>query len=340
MDVGVDVLQAGAGEPRRGLDAAHGQRLPCERLLDVGQARRVRARAGQADSRRLNRRRSSRPAPPPRRRWRSATRADGAWRRRPHFTGVNWTPTMISSAARSTVNRPRKKSLRLHRARALRALDVDVGVEREHHRRVVGGGIGVGQAAAERAAIADLRIADLRRGLGDHRDRPAAATRMRPRRGGPCRRRSRSRPSFSRMPDRPGMRAMSISVSGSLSRSFMSGTRLWPPAMSLPSPLAARSFASASSSDVARLYSNVVEITSRASLDDAPQFFGPEHHVDVLDAELAERVDRRGDDARRRAERAGFAHAFGAERIDRRRRHRGVELEAREIDRARNARSP
>ncbi len=40
----------------------------------------------------------------------------------------------------------------------------------------------------------------------------------------------------------------------------MSGTRLWPPAMNLPSPLVAASFASASSSDVARLYSNGVEI--------------------------------------------------------------------------------
>ena len=77
-----------------------------------------------------------------------------------------------------------------------------------------------------------------------------------------------------------------------------------------------------------------------ASLDDAPQFFGPEHHVDVLDAELAERVDRRGDDARRRAERAGFADAFRAQRVHGRRRHRSRELEAREIDGARDARSP
>ncbi len=69
-------------------------------------------------------------------------------------------------------------------------------------------------------------------------------------------------PSFSRIPDSSGMRAISISVLGSLSRSFMSGTRLWPPAMNLPSPLVSRSFASASSSDVARLYSNGVDITA------------------------------------------------------------------------------
>src|SRR5437773_5001382 len=69
-------------------------------------------------------------------------------------------------------------------------------------------------------------------------------------------------PSFSRMPERPGMRAMSINALGSLSRSFISGTRLWPPAMNFPAPLLARSFASASSSDVARLYSKGEEITT------------------------------------------------------------------------------
>ena len=55
---------------------------------------------------------------------------------------------------------------------------------------------------------------------------------------------------------------MSISIFGSLSRSFINGTRLCPPAMSFPSPLAAPSLASASSSDVARVYSNGIEITT------------------------------------------------------------------------------
>ena len=54
---------------------------------------------------------------------------------------------------------------------------------------------------------------------------------------------------------------MSISACGSLRRSFISGTRLWPPAMSLPPSPAAVSFASASSSEVARAYSNGVGIT-------------------------------------------------------------------------------
>ena len=48
-----------------------------------------------------------------------------------------------------------------------------------------------------------------------------------------------------------------------------------------------------------------------------------------------ERVDRRVHDARGRAEGAGFADALGAERIDRRRRDRGVQLEAREVGGAR-----
>ena len=55
--------------------------------------------------------------------------------------------------------------------------------------------------------------------------------------------------------------AETISVFGSLKRSFINGTRLCPPAMNFPSPLVARSFAIASSSDAALLYSNAVEIT-------------------------------------------------------------------------------
>ena len=48
------------------------------------------------------------------------------------------------------------------------------------------------------------------------------------------------------------MRAMSMRSFGSASRNFISGTRLWPPAMSLPLPLADASLATASSSEVAR----------------------------------------------------------------------------------------
>ena len=71
------------------------------------------------------------------------------------------------------------------------------------------------------------------------------------------------------------------------------------------------------------------------AVNDAPQLLGPQHHVDVLHAELAQRVNRRRDDAGRRAERAGFADTFRAERVDRCRCDRAVQLEAREVDRAR-----
>src|SRR5881396_3433383 len=70
-------------------------------------------------------------------------------------------------------------------------------------------------------------------------------------------------------------------------------------------------------------------------MNDTPQLFWPKHHVDVLHAELTERIDHGRDNARRRAERAGFAHAFRAQRVQGRRRHGGGELEAREIDGAR-----
>ena len=46
---------------------------------------------------------------------------------------------------------------------------MDLGVNRQHDGGVIGGWIRVGQAATQRAAIADLRIADLTGGLGDNR---------------------------------------------------------------------------------------------------------------------------------------------------------------------------
>jgi hypothetical protein len=46
---------------------------------------------------------------------------------------------------------------------------VDLGVDRQHHRRVVGRRIGVGDAAAKRAAIAHLLIADVGGRIGKNR---------------------------------------------------------------------------------------------------------------------------------------------------------------------------
>ena len=107
------------------------------------------------------------------------------------------------------------------------------------------------EAAAERAAVAHLRIADRRGGLGDDR----ALLLQQRRRGDVVVHGAGADLDLAvRLADagQSGMRAMSISTFGSLRRSFISGTRLWPPAMNLPSPSAACSFASASSSEVAR----------------------------------------------------------------------------------------
>ena len=206
---------------------------------------------------------------------------------------------MISSGARSTVKRSWKKSLRLDRAPALRPLDVDLRVDRQHRGGVVGRRIGVREAAAERAAIAHLRIADLAGGLGDHR----ALLAQQRRRGDVvmrrCRRRSRScRPSRGCRRG-PGSARCRSARFGSLSRSFISGTRLWPPAMQLAVAVGRLQLRQRI---VERRGALVVECGRESlrwpPLNDAPQLFGPQHHVDVLHAELAQRVDRRGDDAR------------------------------------------
>ena len=247
---------------------------------------------------------------------------------------------MISSAARSTVNRPRKKSCAFTTREPLRALDVDVGVERQHRRRVVGGRDRRGPGC--RRACRDC-------GPADRRSMP----RPRPASGHACCSNADVATSwwtvpapisivspFLRMPDRPGMRAMSISVFGlaqpklhQRDQTVTAGDEL---ALAIASREASRARRPATWPGCTRMPSK----SRPASLDDAPQLFGPKHHVDVFHAELAERIDRRGDDARRRAERAGFAHAFRAQRVHGRRRHGGGELEAREIDGARDARSP
>ena len=59
------------------------------------------------------------------------------------------------------------------------------------------------------------------------------------------------RPPASLMPESPGILEISTSVPGSLRRSFINGTRLCPPAITLP-PFDAASFAIASSTEDAR----------------------------------------------------------------------------------------
>jgi hypothetical protein len=69
-------------------------------------------------------------------------------------------------------------------ARAGRPGDLNLRVQREHHGRPVGRRIGVRQAAADRALVSDLNVADLRRRFGEQRalrgeDRRRAQLRMR-----------------------------------------------------------------------------------------------------------------------------------------------------------------
>ena len=158
---------------------------------------------------------------------------------------------MISSAARSTVKSPWKKSRGLHRAPAVRPLHVDLGVERQHHRGVVGRWIGVGEAAAERAAVAHLRIADLGGRLGDDTGRPAAAARTWRRRYAWCAAPISIFPSFSVMPDET-RDPRDVDQTSARSAAASSAARGCGRRQSAFPPLAACSFASASSIDVAR----------------------------------------------------------------------------------------
>ena len=190
-------------------------------------------------------------------------------------------------------------------------------------------------AAADRAAIPDLRIADLRRRLRDHRalvaqqlrrrdlgvrrrgaDLDAAAGFLDPRQAGNPRR------------CRPAARARSGAAS-----SAARGCARRRSACRRSTRRASRSHRRSRSRVRSRKQpeSCAASLTADDAIDDPPQLLGPQHHVDVFHAERAQRVDRRRHDARRRSERAGFADALRAERIARRRRHGRRQLEAREI---------
>ena len=174
----------------------------------------VRARAGHrdADVGAALARRTRRPA-------RSARPGCGTSRRPPSSAIGNCTLVMISSGSSAVSNRPLKKSS----AAILRLLVMMVAPSAEHGGRIVGGGIVVGDRAADRAAVAHRRIADHAGELGERRDRLLHHRRIRDlgmarhradrRASGPC----------SSMPDRPSTLA-EVDEVGRLTRAAASSS--------------------------------------------------------------------------------------------------------------------
>ena len=114
---------------------------------------------------------------------------------------------------------------------AARARDDELGVERQRRRTEVTGGVGVRQRAAEGAAVPDLRVRDLRDGLGQQQrvllDQAVVDARRRAVVIAPI---TMASPS-SRMPRSESMPPRSMTTSGALSRIRRTGSRLCPPAM-------------------------------------------------------------------------------------------------------------
>src|SRR5262249_6609331 len=74
-------------------------------------------------------------------------------------------------------------------------------------------------------------------------------------------------------------------------------------------------------------------LASLRALDRAPHGLGRVGHVEMADAERAQRVDDGVRDRRGAGDRAGLTHPLYADRVDRRRRDRLVELDLREVRR-------
>ena len=123
-----------------------------------------------------------------RRRWPSrwpGGRTSGSPRARP---GVRGTRTAVSSSSGSRRSRRTRRRSRPPATlrRPARALQLHRAAERDQRHRQVGRWVGVRERAADRAAVADLRVADLRGGRGraaarrpgPGRRRPASACRV------------------------------------------------------------------------------------------------------------------------------------------------------------------
>ena len=161
--------------------------------------------------------------------------------------------------------------------------------------------VGVGDGAADGAAVAHLDVADVGSGVPEHavvdgrRVQHLGVGRRARRRTGARRR------SFADAAQLGAAGRCRPACPACASRSFSSGSRLWPPAMTL------------APSSAARIAQRLVDaarpgctrrppgscLASLRGLHGAPDLLGGERHVEMADAERAQRVDDRVGHGRR-----------------------------------------
>src|SRR5258705_11646771 len=132
-----------------------------------------------------------------------------------------------------------------------------------------------------------------------------------------------SAPPSSLIPERPETFRRSTRCLGWARRSFMAGSRLWPPASSLASSLWRPSRSSASLTVPGVWYSNWAGYMSASpllpgfgGLGSLPDPLGRQRHgIDVVHAEPRQGVHHRVDHRGRRRDRARLARALDAERV-------------------------
>src|SRR5256885_2594159 len=139
-------------------------------------------------------------------------------------------------------------------------------------------------------------------------------------------------PPSSRMPVMPGTLRRSTTWAGVARRNFMSGTRLWLPAMSFASPPCCERRASASAMVFGAWYSNdagymVVSSLAARRADRFPDATGGERHVEVADAERRQRIHHGIGHRGSRGDGSRLAGSLDAERVHRRRRLGAAQFE-------------
>ena len=169
--------------------------------------------------------------------------------------GNSISTSISSGSAPWSVARRRNRG---RRSSARRAADCarNRRAERQHDRRQFRCRIGVGKVATQRAAVADLRMRDMRQRFADQRQtigdqrialkRAVAGERADPQRMAV----------LTWMPDKPLNGLMSMMTAGCASRKFIVGTRLWPPARNRASSPCSALSVRACSSEAGAMYLN------------------------------------------------------------------------------------